>query len=136
MKNDQERIGYNLRGAVLRYCAKNDGVTQKEIAAAAGVHPVTLSRILNGEGTTYETIEKISSVVGANASRIIEKGRKIPKYTAKSLEDIVSDVRVLRQYVGPTDRIGLEWANKELLDIVTALKNHRMKLQREQAYRV
>ena len=136
MKNENERIGYNLREKVLRYCAKNDGVTQRDIAIKAKVHPVTLSRILHGEGTTYETIEKIASVVGANPSKIIEKGKRTPKYTAKTLEEIVSDVRVLRQYVGPTDRIGLELANKHLWYVVTELKKHRMKLQREQAYNV
>ena len=135
MKTDNERIGFNLRAHVLRYMAKNYGVTQRDIAVKAGVHPVTLSRILNGEGTTLETIEKISSVVGGNASKIIKKGRKTPKYTAKNLEEIVSDVRVLRQYVGPTDHIGLELATKHLWHVVTELKKRRMRLQREQEYR-
>ena len=135
INRDNQRIGYNLRGAVLRYLAKNHGIAQKDIAIAAGVHPVTLSRILNGEGTTLETIEKISSVVGANPSRILEKGRKTPKYSPKTLAEVVSDSRVLRQFVGPTDRTGLEWANQEIGRIVTTLTNHRLKIQREQAYR-
>ena len=134
MKTDNERIGFNLRGAVLRYMAKNSGVTQKNLAAGIGIHPVTLSRILNGEGTTFETLDKIARAVGADPNRILNKGSKPPKYTAKTLQEIVSDVRVLRQYIGPTDRTGLEWANKELWHIVNALKDHRMKLQREQVY--
>jgi transcriptional regulator with XRE-family HTH domain len=136
MKNENERIGFNLRGAVLRYQAKNPGVTQRDIAAKSGIHPVTFSRILNGDGTTTSTIQKIASAIGADAYRILEKGKKTPKYTARSLQEVVEDSRVLRQFVGETDQVGLEWANRELWKIVTALKNHRMKLQRERAYRV
>ncbi len=116
--------------------AKNDSITQEDIALKAGIHPGSLSRILNGEGTTLETIEKIVSVVGGNASKIIMKGSKTPKYTAKNLEEIVGDIRVLRQYVGPTNQAGLDWAQEKLWHIVITMKNHRMKIQREQAYRV
>ena len=133
INRDNQRIGYNLRGAVLRYLAKNHGIAQKDIAASIGIHPVTFSRILNGEGTTISTVEKIANAVGADPDRILNKSSKIPKYTAKTLEEIVSDTRVLRQYIGETDRTGLEWANRELWRVVTALKNHRMKIQREQA---
>jgi DNA-binding Xre family transcriptional regulator len=136
MKTDNKRIGYNLRGAVLRYMAKNYGVRQSDITASAGLHPVSLSRILNGEGTTFETIEKICSVVGGNPSKIIEKGSKTPKYTAKNLEEIVGDIRVLRQYVGPTNQAGLDWATEKLWNIVITMKNHRQKIQDRQAYRV
>ena len=136
MKNENERIGFNLRAVVLRYQAKNPGVTQKEIAAKSGIHPVTFSRIINGEGTTTSTIQKIALVVGADPTRILDKGSKPPKYTARSLEEVVSDSRVLRQFVGETDQVGLDWANEKLWNIVTALKNHRMKLQRDRAYRL
>jgi plasmid maintenance system antidote protein VapI len=138
MKNNANnvRIGENLRKAIFRAISKNPLLTQKNIASEAGIHPVTLSRILNGSGASNETIARIADVIGANAERIISIGRRTPKYTAKSLEEIVSDERILRQYVGPTDRAGLEWANTQLWRVVTALKNHRIKLQRERAYLV
>src|SRR5580765_8273481 len=100
MDSETKRIGYNLRGAVLRYCARNRGITQQVIAAKAGVHPVTLSRILNGGGATPSTIEKIAKTVGANPNRILNQGKRKPKYTAKRLEEIIGNARLLRQYVG------------------------------------
>lgn len=136
MKNDNERIGYNLRGAVLRYCAKNRGVTQKQIALGAGVHPVTLSRILNGEGTSIKTMERIAAVVGADPVRILEKGRRTPKYTARSLDEVIGDDRILRQFVGETDDRGLQWAGERLRHVVSELEKHRLNLQRDRAYYV
>ena len=134
MKTENERIGFNLRAKVLRYMAKNTGVIQSDIAIKAGVHPVTLSRILNGEGTTLQTIEKICSVVGGNASRIIEKGRRANKYSIKTLEDVLNDNRKLSQFIGTTNRQELSYARGEIWAMQSELEKYRRGLQRDLAY--
>lgn len=131
---DNKRIGYNLRSAALRLMAKNPALHQKDIAAKAGLHPVTFSRILNGAGTSEATIEKIAAVVGVSPERILAKGQRQHKFSIKTLEEVLSDDRKLSQFIGAWDTTEVSWARTEMWKIVNALQSYRRSLQRGRGY--
>jgi transcriptional regulator with XRE-family HTH domain len=124
------RIGENLRRAIFRAMSKNPALTQKQIAAQADIHPVTLSRILSGAGASDQTIERIAQAIGADAGRIISVGRRVPKFTVKSIEDVIADDRALYQFIGGADNVALEWARKYLVQINQACKERRIQQMR------
>lgn len=124
------RIGENLRKVIFRAMSKNPTLTQKQIAVQAKIHPVTLSRILSGAGASDETIERIAQTIGADASRIISVGRRVPKFSVKSIEDVIIDDRVLYQFIGGADNVALDWVRQHLIHINQTCKERRIQQMR------
>jgi transcriptional regulator with XRE-family HTH domain len=118
---------------MFRVMSKDPLLTQKSIADEAGIHPVTLSRILNGSGASNGTIRRISGVIGANAERIISIGRRTPKLSIKSIEDVILDERALNQFVGGADDVALSWARQQLGHIQQACKQRRAQQMRQES---
>ena len=130
LNRESVRIGENLRVAVLRARAKYPGLTNRSIAESAGIHPVTLSRILSGYPASSEVIERISSAIGANPDKIINKGKRKTLYSARSLEDIINDDSIISQFVGGGDRIAIDWVRKQLRNILIQCSKRRAELSR------
>jgi transcriptional regulator with XRE-family HTH domain len=123
------QVGMNLRNKILRACAKNSHLTQKEIAVRSGIHPVTLSKIIHGKGGSTKTITKIAEIIGADAGRILTVGIKKPKYSIRSLDEVLNDTRIFNQFIGGTDDRGLTWAWKRFNDTLREVQKHNRKLQ-------
>src|SRR5689334_9009321 len=83
LSRDNVRIGENLRQAILRAKAKDPRLTNKDIAELAGVHPVTLSRIVSGYGASADMIGRIAAVIGADPNKILTKGTRKPLYSVR-----------------------------------------------------
>ena len=125
------QIGYNLRCVMLRAQKKNRRLKQSDIAKQAGIHEVTLSRILNGSGASVMTITKIAEVIGADPKRILTVGIRQTKLKARSFEEILNNTNKMNQFIGYNDVVARNWTRRKLIEIVTALKKHRVKLERQ-----
>lgn len=67
-----ENFRANLRAAMRRA-----GITQAELAERAGLHFVSISRILNGKTVpSVDTCEVLARAVGMEESRVFSKPKK------------------------------------------------------------
>ena len=127
-----KQIGENLRLSILRAKRRNSALTQREIARVANINPVTLSRIIAGSGASRKTITKIAEAIGADPEKILTNGMRTPKYTARTLDEVINNWHILNQFVGGTDEQGLVWLRNKLVSITTAIRKHNLKIEREQ----
>jgi transcriptional regulator with XRE-family HTH domain len=123
------QIGFNLRCAMLRAKRKNRRLTHRQVAAMAQIHEVSLSRVLAGFGASVQMITKIAEVIGADPKRILSNGMPKPKYKARSFDELVNNPEKLYQFMGFKDLDALYFTRKKLVEIINALKQHRIKLE-------
>lgn len=125
LSRESIRIGENLHQAILRAKAKDASLTNKSIAQAAGIHPVTISRITGGYGASHEVIRRVAYVIGADAERIITKGTRKPLYSVRTIEEILDNNVLLDQFVGGADPAALEWARKYFYYVFDVIRKRR-----------
>jgi hypothetical protein len=125
LNRENVRIGENLRQAILRARARYPSLTNKYIATTVGIHPVHLSRIINGYGASMATIEAIAGVIGVDANKIVTKGLRKPLYAVRTIEEVINDEAVLNQFVGGADPIALDWARERLRNIFEQCRKRR-----------
>jgi hypothetical protein len=123
------QIGFNLRSALLRAQKKNRRLTHRQVAVAAQIHEVSLSRVLAGFGASAKMINKIAEVIGADPERILSRGMPKPKFKAKSFDELVNNPEKLYQFIGYKDLEAFYFTRKKLVELIYALKQHRIKLE-------
>ena len=116
---------------MLRAQKKNRRLKQSDIAKQAGIHEVTLSRVLNGSGASITTITKIAEVIGADPKRILTLGIRKPALKVRSFDELVNNTNKMYQFIGYNDPKALAWTRTKLIEIIQTLQKHRVKLQQQ-----
>lgn len=71
---DKRDRGRTILGERIARVRKRQGITQEELAEAADIGRVTISRLENGEQSPrYSTLEKLAEALGAETSQLLTK---------------------------------------------------------------
>lgn len=71
---DKRDQGRSILGERIARTRKKYGLTQEELAEAADIGRVTISRLENGEQSPrYQTLEKLAEALGANTAQLLTK---------------------------------------------------------------
>jgi hypothetical protein len=132
LNRENIRIGENLRQAIMRAKARDAWLTNKYIAEAADIHPVSLSRILKGYGASTGAITRVAAVIGADVEKILNKGTRKPIYSVRTIEEVINDNAILDQFIGGGDPVALDWTKEQLYNIFAQCSKRRTYLMKSE----
>lgn len=117
----------NAMGAMLRAHRKANGLTQREVADAAGIDFTYLSKIENGRlrfPPSDATIERLAGIVGCEPLTLLEASGKLIKVRVEDLLRCrrieAGSVRLLLALAEETVRVKMEM-HRETIDAAQAL---------------
>lgn len=87
----------------IKEIAKNQHTTLREIAEEINVAPNTLSRILKGENTTVEMLQKIASVLNVSIKDLFENSNKISYLIVNNELKTFEGIQDLKAFVSMLD---------------------------------
>ena len=77
------------------------------------------------------TITKIAEVIGVDPKRILTVGVRQTKLKVRSFDELLNNTNKMNQFIGYNDADARNWTRRKLIEIVTTLKKHRVKLERQ-----
>ena len=140
--SDNVRIGNNIRYWVAKRKQAGFSISYKEIASYCNIHPVSLSRILRGYGTSEATLIAISSHLGIAPGHLIVGVNHIARFPSIDsvcrgsqvtkqhigfyrLDDLFQDKQNVSRFIGAMDEEGEEWAKLQLWRLREVLRKRR-----------
>lgn len=120
MHDIKETIGENIR--IIR---KSKGMTLKDLSRLVDISHQQLSRIENGLGTSTITLQRISTVLGIDMSKLLEEPESTLQSSISRTQDFVPENFCKQMYahlyedvIKPTNDIVIDKFMEELIDKV------------------